>query len=68
MEDDKTIHPREDDRNEEIDKSPAPDPTEGERNPGDDPEAEKSAGGPATVVRTRQGVSVVVSRSNMGSV
>jgi hypothetical protein len=40
MEDDKTIHPREDDRNEEIDTSPAPDPTEGQRNPGDDPEAD----------------------------
>jgi hypothetical protein len=26
MEDDKSNHPREDDRNEEIDESPAPDP------------------------------------------
>jgi hypothetical protein len=40
MEDDKTIHPRKDDRNDEVDESPAPDPTEGETDAGDDPEAD----------------------------
>jgi hypothetical protein len=36
----KDMHPREDDRNEEIDESPAPDPAEGEPNPDDVPEAD----------------------------
>jgi hypothetical protein len=36
----KTTHPREDDRNEEIDESPAPDPEEGHPIPDDDPEAD----------------------------
>jgi hypothetical protein len=40
MEDDKTIHPREDDRNEELDESPAPDPLDGESDPEDVPEAD----------------------------
>jgi hypothetical protein len=39
-EDDKVSHPRDDDRNEEIDESPVPDPTEGEQSAGDDPEAD----------------------------
>jgi len=33
-------NPREDDRNEEIDESPAPDPEEGEANAEDVPEAD----------------------------
>jgi hypothetical protein len=40
MDDDKTIHPRGDDRNDELDESPAPDPTEGETDTGDVPEAD----------------------------
>jgi len=32
--------PREDDRNEELDESPAPDPEEGELRPDDDPQAD----------------------------
>ena len=41
MTDDKTNHPREDDRNEEIDESPVPDPEEVEDpSPGVDPEAD----------------------------
>ena len=41
MEQDKVNHPREDDRNEELDESPVPDPDEGEDpSPGDDPEAD----------------------------
>jgi hypothetical protein len=36
--DDKVNHPREDDRNEEIDESPVPDP--GESTAEDDPEAD----------------------------
>jgi hypothetical protein len=32
--------PREDDRNEEIDQSPVPDPTEGDGDAGDVPEAD----------------------------
>jgi hypothetical protein len=40
MESAKDMHPREDDRNEEIDESPAPDPEEGDPNPEDDPEAD----------------------------
>ena len=35
-----TTHPREDDRNEEIDESPVPDPTQKDTNAGDDPEAD----------------------------
>jgi hypothetical protein len=35
-----TQQPREDDRNEEIDESPAPDPTEHETGTEDDPEAD----------------------------
>jgi hypothetical protein len=33
-------HPRDDDRNDEIDESPAPDPTEKKRPAEDDPEAD----------------------------
>jgi hypothetical protein len=33
-------HPREDDRNDEIDESPVPDPTDKDPNAGDDPEAD----------------------------
>jgi hypothetical protein len=41
MEDDKVNHPRDDDRNEELDESPVPDPEEGEDpSAGDDPEAD----------------------------
>jgi len=40
MTDDITDHPREDDRNEEIEESPVPDPTEGDVNAGDDPDAD----------------------------
>jgi len=41
MTDDKVNHPREDDRNEELDESPVPDPEEGgDPSPGDDPEAD----------------------------
>jgi hypothetical protein len=40
MESAKDMHPREDDRNEEIDESPAPDPEEGDTNPEDVPEAD----------------------------
>jgi hypothetical protein len=40
MEDDKTIHPREDDRNDQVEESPVPDPTEGQTDAGDDPEAD----------------------------
>jgi hypothetical protein len=40
MTDDITDHPREDDRNEELEESPVPDPTEGDANAGDDPEAD----------------------------
>src|SRR4051794_34162754 len=36
----KDMHPREDDRNEEIDESPAPDPEEGDPIAEDDPEAD----------------------------
>jgi hypothetical protein len=35
-----TGHPREDDRNEELDESPVPDPTSTEPNGDDDPEAD----------------------------
>jgi hypothetical protein len=37
---DKANHPREDDRNEEIDESPVPDPLEGESSAEDDPQAD----------------------------
>ncbi len=40
MEDDKDMHPREDDRNEEIDESPAPDPEETAAGDEDDPGAD----------------------------
>jgi hypothetical protein len=40
MEDDQDTHPREDDRNEEIDESPIPDPTETEPGAEDDPQAD----------------------------
>jgi len=40
MEDAKDMHPREDDRNEEIDESPAPDPEETDRSAEDVPEAD----------------------------
>jgi hypothetical protein len=33
-------HPREDDRNDEIDESPVPDPTQKDTDAGDDPEAD----------------------------
>jgi hypothetical protein len=35
-----TAHPREDDRNDELDQSPVPDPTENDVGAGDDPEAD----------------------------
>jgi hypothetical protein len=40
MEDDKDMHPREDDRNEELDESPVPDPEESTPEDDDDPEAD----------------------------
>jgi hypothetical protein len=41
MEDDDTVvHPREDDRNEELEESPVPDPTEKHAAEEDDPEAD----------------------------
>jgi hypothetical protein len=40
MEDDKDMHPREDDRNEEVDESPVPDPESTDGDAGDDPEAD----------------------------
>jgi hypothetical protein len=41
MPDDKTNHPREDDRNEELDESPVPEPDEGgDPSAGEDPEAD----------------------------
>src|SRR6059058_2100256 len=40
MEPAKDMHPREDDRNEQIDESPAPDPEEGDPIAEDDPEAD----------------------------
>jgi hypothetical protein len=39
-EEDKTIHPREDDRNEEVDESPVPAPEDGSASAEDDPEAD----------------------------
>jgi hypothetical protein len=35
-----TSHPRDDDRNEELDESPAPDPEEHDPNAADDPQAD----------------------------
>jgi hypothetical protein len=35
-----TSHPREDDRNEEIDESPVPDPTQKDTSAEDDPQAD----------------------------
>jgi hypothetical protein len=40
MEDDTVMHPREDDRNEEIEESPVPDPTRKQSDGEDDPEAD----------------------------
>jgi hypothetical protein len=40
MTDDKTIHPREDDRNDEIDESPVPDPEATDSSAEDDPGAD----------------------------
>jgi hypothetical protein len=40
MEEDKVNHPREDNRNDELDESPIPDPTEGDSSTGDVPEAD----------------------------
>jgi hypothetical protein len=40
MEDSQDTHPREDDRNEEIDESPIPDPTQNDPDAGDDPQAD----------------------------
>jgi hypothetical protein len=40
MEEQDTSVPREDDRNEEIDESPAPDPEEGDTRAEDDPQAD----------------------------
>jgi len=40
MEDQDTSLPRDDDRNEELDDSPAPDPEEGESDAQDDPQAD----------------------------
>jgi hypothetical protein len=39
-EDDKVMHPREDDRNEELAESPVPDPTQKKAGSEDDPEAD----------------------------
>ena len=59
MEDDKSNHPRVDDRNEALDESPVPDPEAADASAGDDPEADYAARGPATVARARLRVSVV---------
>jgi len=40
MEDDNVMHPREDDRNEELEESPVPDPTAKGAAEEDDPEAD----------------------------
>ena len=40
MEEQDTSHPRDDDRNEELEESPAPDPEEGDTNTEDDPQAD----------------------------
>jgi hypothetical protein len=40
MEPDKSIHPREDDRNDELDESPVPDPEVKDTSAKDDPQAD----------------------------
>jgi hypothetical protein len=40
MSEDKDTHPREDDRNEELDESPVPDPEAGDGDAEDDPQAD----------------------------
>jgi hypothetical protein len=40
MEEQDTSHPREDDRNDELEDSPAPNPEEGETTAEDDPQAD----------------------------
>jgi hypothetical protein len=40
MEEQDTSHPREDDRNDELEESPVPDPEAGDTNAGDDPQAD----------------------------
>ncbi|HKB94437.1 MAG TPA: hypothetical protein VKC62_09420 [Gaiellaceae bacterium] len=40
MDEAKDMHPREDDRNDELDESPVPDPEEKEQPADDDPEAD----------------------------
>ncbi len=40
MAEEDTEHPREDDRNEEVEESPVPDPTQGQTDAGDIPEAD----------------------------
>jgi hypothetical protein len=40
MEEQDTSHPRDDDRNEELEESPAPDPETGDTTAEDDPEAD----------------------------
>jgi hypothetical protein len=40
MTESKDMQPREDDRNEELDESPVPDPEQGDKNADDDPEAD----------------------------
>jgi hypothetical protein len=40
MEEQDTSHPRGDDRNDEVEEGPAPDPEEGEPRPDDDPGAD----------------------------
>jgi hypothetical protein len=40
MEEQDTQHPREDDRNDELDESPAPDPEDGDPTDADDPGAD----------------------------
>jgi hypothetical protein len=40
MEDQDTSHPRDDDRNDELEDSPVPDPEEGDKSAEDDPQAD----------------------------
>jgi hypothetical protein len=40
MAEEKDMHPRGDDRNDELDESPVPDPTAGDMDARDDPEAD----------------------------
>jgi len=40
MEEQDTSHPRDDDRNDELEESPAPDPEAGDANAEDDPQAD----------------------------